>query len=187
MANSNPACGLVPLPDAKGAVITSTTRIPISSSNTKALGMYSPVYVTSGEVRGVVTYVDGTESVSGSVTGLYTAATGGKAVGTVPASTGGYYAEITTSPDQRFRIRVSGTGMADADRGKMYSLTEETLTASTDGLVSGFSKRELDSTTEQTSGEQFIFLGRTGSIRNDASTDDMEVVVKINPANFVQA
>jgi len=84
---------------------------------------------------------------------------------------------------------VSGTGIADADRGKMYSLTDETITADTtkDGCISKFSKRELDSTTEQTSGEQFIFLGRSGSLRNDAATDDMEAIVKINPVNFVQA
>lgn len=185
MANKNPQVGLKALPDAKGS-INLTEPIPISSSNTIVLAKGSAVYLTSGELRGTPAYTDGTESVSGCVEVLMD--DNGKRVLSVPASTDGYKAIITRDATQRFAIRVAGTGIADADRGKMYSLTDETQTASTDGFTGrGFSLRELDSATEAASGEQFIFQGRSGSLENAASTDEMEAIVTINPVNFVQA
>lgn len=185
MANTNPQVGLKALPDAKGGINTSAP-IPISSSNTIVLAVGSAVYLSSGELLGTPAYSDGTEKVSGVVQVLMTDA--GLSVLSIPASTDGYKAIITTDENQRYAIRVSGTGIADADVGKMYSLTDETQTASSDGFRGrGFSLRELDSTTEAASGEQFIFHGRTGSISNDAATDGMEAIVTINPSNFVQA
>ena len=185
MANKNPQVGLRALPDAKGTINTSDP-IPVSSSNTIVLAVGSAVYLSGGELLGTPAYTDGTEKVSGVVQVLMTDS--GKSVLSIPASTDGYKAIITRDGNQRYAVRVSGTGIADADRGKMYSLTNETQTASTDGFQGrGFSLRELDSSTEQTSGEQFIFHGRSGSLENAAATDDMEAIVTINPANFVQA
>lgn len=183
MANNNPVIGLRPVPDAKGGV--NTRLIPISASNTKALGVNSPIYITGGEVRGVVTYVDGTEAVSGTVMVLMTDT--GKVVSTVPANTGGYKAIVTVDPDQEYIITMSGTGFVDSDAGKMYSLTEETLVANTDGFTGGFSKRQLATSTEAASGEQFIVFGRSGALNNTAGVDKVEVRCKINPAVFVQA
>ncbi len=176
MANNNPVIGLRPVPDAKGAV--NTRVVPISASNTKALGVNSPISVIAGQAAGVVTYVDGSEQVDGTVVKLMT--TSGKAVTTVPASTAGYKAEITTDPDQEFIITMAGTGFTDADAGKTYSLTEETLVANTDGFTGGFSKRQLQSTTEADSGEQFVVLGRSGALNNAAATDNVEVRCRIN-------
>lgn len=185
MANKNPQIGLRPLPDAKGS-INLTDPITISPSNAIVLAKGSAVYLSGGQLLGTPNGQAGTESVSGSVEVLMD--TNGKRVLSVPASTAGYKAIITRDANQRFAIRVSGTGMADADAGKMYSLTDETQVASTDGLLGrGFSLRELDSATEAASAEQFIFRGRSGSLENAASTDDMEAIVTINPVNFVQA
>lgn len=185
MAAKNPQVGLRPLPDAKGTINTSDP-IPISASNTIVLAVGSAVYVSAGQLLGTPAYTDGTESVSGSIVALYTDS--GKAVLSVPASTDGYKAIITTDNDQRFAIRVSGTGIAAGDVGKMYSLTNETQTASTDGLQGrGFSLRELDSSTEQASGEQFVVRGLSGSLENAFATDEGEVIVTINSVNFVQA
>lgn len=184
MANKNPQVGLQPLRDAKGSI--NTREIPISASNTVVLAVGSPYYVTGGEARGVVAYSDGSESVSGSILAIKTDS--GKSVLSIPASTDGYKAIVTTDRDQRFKIRVAGTGIVDADAGKMYSLTNETQTASPDGFTGrGFSLRELDASTEGASGEQFIFHQRSGSLENAPATDEMEVIVSINPVNFVQA
>ena len=151
MANKNPQVGLRPLPDAKGTFITSDP-IPVSSSYAIVLAIGSSVFVSAGELLGTPDYTDGTESVSGVVQVLMTDS--GKSVLSIPASTDGYKAIITTDAGQRYAIRVSGTGIADADRGKMYSLTNETQTASPDGFTGrGFSLRELDSTTEAADGE----------------------------------
>ena len=184
MANKNPQVGLQPLRDAQGSI--NTREIPVSASNTIVLAVGSAYYASGGEALGTPAYSDGTESVSGTIVALKTDS--GKSVLSIPASTDGYKAIVTTDRDQRFKIRVSGTGITDADAGKMYSLTDETQTASPDGFTGrGFSLRELDSTTEAASGEQFIFHGRSGSLENAASTDEMEVIVTINPVNFVQA
>lgn len=183
--NKNPIIGLRPIPDAKGAVNTNLVRTPISASNASVLGINSPIVKTAGEILAVADYSDGTEKVSGSIVGLYTDS--GKAVLSVPASTDGYTAEYTTDPDQKFLITVSGTQYTDADAGKMYGLTNETLVASTDGFIGeGFSRRQLDGSTEAASGRNFIVQGRSGALQNDAATDDVEVIVSINPSNFVQ-
>jgi hypothetical protein len=184
MANKNPIAGLRPIPDAKGAI--NTRLIDISASNAMVLGVFSPYTISGGEALAVATYSDGSEKVSGSIVRLLTDS--GKSVLSVPASTDGYKAEVTIDANQRFIITMSGTGFADSDAGKFYSLTDETLVASTDGFIGdGFSRRQLDTSTESASAGQFAVSQRSGSIQNAASTDDVEVICTIHASNFVQA
>ena len=186
MANKNAKTGLRPIPDAKGTINTNTVRTPISASNPSVLGMFSPIVKTAGEILAVADYSDGTEKVSGSIVGLFTDS--GKAVISVPASTDGYVAEHTVDADQKFVITVDGTQYTDADAGKFYGITDETLTASTDGFIGDqFSRRQIDGSTEATSGKNFLVHGRSAALGNTAGLDDVEVVVSINPSNFVQA
>lgn len=180
MANKNPIVGLRPLPDNKGAV--NTVLLPISASNASDLFVNSPVAVVSGEVLAVAAYSDGTEKVTGTVVRLCTDA--GKTVQNVPDSTDGYKAEITYDPNQRYIITMDGTDFAAADVGKMYSLTAESATANADGFTGdAFSKRQLATSTEAASGEQFVVRGLSGSLENAVATDNVEVVVTINSAN----
>lgn len=184
--NYNPIAGFRPMPDAKGTINTGDRSYPISSSNGSVLAIGSPVAISGGELSAVATYSDGSEKVSGVVVRLLTDS--GKSVLSVPASTDGYRAEITVDAGQRFIVTMDGTGFTDADAGKMYSLTAETLTASPDGFTGeGFSRRQLATSTEASSGEQFIVHGRSAAIRNPAGVDNVEVVCSINPENFVQA
>lgn len=182
--NYNPIAGFRPIPDAKGAI--NTVKRPVSASNGTVLALGSPVAISGGEVSGVATYSDGAEKVSGFVVRCLTDS--GKSVLSIPATTDGYQVEMTCDPGQKAVVTMDGTGFSDADAGKMYSCTAETLTASTDGFIGRqFSQRQLATSTEASSGEQFIVHGRSAAIRNPAGVDNVEVVCSINPENFVQA
>lgn len=182
----NPQIGLRPIAPAGGGI--NTRKASVSASNTIALGVGSSVYMSGGSVLGTLTpaVYDGTEKVSGVVVRCYDS--NGRSVPNIPASTAGYGVEMTTDPDLRFAITVSGTGIAAADIGKTYELTDETMTANTNGFDGdSFSKRQLDSATEAAATKQFVVQELTGVPGNAYATDDMEVIVTIDPTAFVQA
>ena len=182
----NPQIGLRPIAPAGGGI--NTRKATVSGSNTIALGVGSAVYMAGGVVLGSLTpaVYDGTEKISGVVVRCIDS--NGRSVPNIPASTSGYSVEMTTDPDLRFAIKVSGTGIAAADLGKSYELTDETMTANSNGMDGdSFSKRELDSATEAASGKQLVVQELTGVPGNAYATDGMEVIVTIDAASFVQA
>lgn len=178
MPNNNLVIGLVPQPDAKGTV--NTREINISAANAMALGINSPyVMNASGEAIGATT------TCSGTILGLKKL--NGVSVASVPASTAGYKAIVTTDKDQIFQITVSGIQFTDADNGKAYNFTAETLVANIDGFNGNYSRRQLDGATEAAVGAVMTVSRRTGALRNDPGVDKVEVFATITPAQFVQA
>lgn len=178
MPNANLAIGLVPQPDAKGVI--NTRVIDISAANTMVLGIHSPYAInTSGEAVGAVT------TCSGTIVRLMK--DNMVSVSTVPATTDGYKAEVTTDNDQLFNITVAGTQFTDADNGKSYNFTAETLVADPEGLKGVYSKRQLDGSSESASSGIMIVSRRTGALRNDPGVDKVEVYATINPTKFVKA
>jgi len=184
MANYNATIGFRAVPNADGQVINTRT-IAISSSNTVPLAVGSLYYVASGQALGVPASAGNTQDVAGSILRVYTDA--GCTVQNCPAATDGYMAEVAFEEGQEYVTTVDDDAFANdgTDNGKMYNVTDETLTANANGLDgSPYSKRQLDGSSENVDTRMFIASRKTGTPGNTGGVAGTEVYCKINPANW---
>lgn len=183
--NEAPRMGLRPQGDAKGLV--NTKAFDVDVANTVPLGKGSPVYLVAGKVRGLANAYSSAGLIAGSVVRICT--TANKSVGGCPAATAGYRVEIAYERDQRYEITVDNTAFAEdgSDVGKMYDLSDETLTVVADEMtVGGFSTRQLKGASEAASAKQIIAGTKTGLINNVGGLANTEIFCTINPANHQQ-
>lgn len=159
-------------------------RNVIDSGNTEDLFIGSAVYKVAGEVRSALT--GNGDLIRGAIVALFDST--GMSVNSLAASTVGY-CENTYEEDEEYIITHDGTEYAGvADNGKMYNLTAESRTDSTDRFLSrGRSGRQLDSSTENADTRQFVVLGMTEAPGNTAATATCEVYGRINPVNWQNA
>ncbi|MCX7719476.1 MAG: hypothetical protein N2111_13885 [Candidatus Sumerlaeaceae bacterium] len=142
----------------------------------------SPIRIVAGVVT--VAGTQNTDTITGTVVCIRDSK--GEARNNKPANTAGWTCEYTYEPDEEYLITHNGTQGAATDIGMMYNLTAETAvaaTATSDGDV--YSKRQLNSSTENATGRQLQVVGVAGHVfGNDPSTAGYQVVVRINPANY---
>lgn len=180
--NEAPRMGMRPQADAKGQV--NCRKIEVDASNTVPLGMGSPYYVVAGKLRGLPAAHASNASIAGSIVRLMTDAN--KSVGSVAASTDGYWAEVTFERNQEYLFVMDDASFAadGSDNGKYYDLTDETMVAPTDEFSAGFSLRQLEGASEATSGKQIVVSGKSGLPNNVGGVANTEVRGIINPANW---
>jgi hypothetical protein len=167
-------------------VSTDGENIPVrmvakSTSSAGALYKYSPVYVTSGQVRSAVVghASAAANGVTGTVEGLLD--TNFAPVASLAAATAGWVI-LTYKPNQTYKMTLSSTHYADADLGnKYYDFGAEASTP-----TGGYSNRQLDSSTETGTAAdgQMLAGGRVPPCApgiNDAATAGTEVFCTINP------
>ena len=144
MANKTFPRGLIPV--TRNGQSPDTVSYPKSTSSATAIWVGSPVQVSSGQVRSVVTDADGltmtnaNHGVTGAVVALLNSS--GAVVDTLAAGDAGTVI-LTYLENQVYRCCISTTAYAAADAGnKYYNFTAETSTQ-----ITG-SGRKLDGATE---------------------------------------
>lgn len=185
MSNENPVIGLRPVTDQNGHLLTRS--IKVSASNSVALGIGSPYYVSGGKALGLGDSAQSTDDIAGVI--VLCKKVDGPTVQNIPATTDGYEVEVTYDAKQEYAICMDDDGFADdgSDNGKMYDINDETMTANSNGFDGdAFSKRTLDGSSEATSAKQFVVSRKTGQIRNVGGKAGTEVVCTINSANWQQ-
>lgn len=175
MANDTFRLGFSPEPQ-------TTEDLPLCASapctaDTTGLFIYEPVLLSGGTI--VPALAGNSDAVTGVI--LVLRDSNGKEVNALPASASGT-CEYTFSPNQIYRVRLSGTQFAGiTDIGKYYNSTLETATLpSTTTLGDSVSARKLDGATENTGSRQFQVTGIAPDVFNNAAgATNIDLFVRI--------
>lgn len=185
MANLTSAQGISAVPNTNEGSVA-TRRLPVDATNTVPLRVGSPVVIDaiSGKIKGLVNSVADTAKVIGSVVRAYKVSDN-TTPAYIPSGTDGFGVEFSYLPDQRYQATFD-TAITGNIIGQAFTITDETAQPSIYDPYFGdsISGRQLASASKDATDGQYIVQEILKQNYNSPTEAGLEVIVRINPANY---